>query len=58
MQSDGQISGKVTRERRDAAGGEKRRVVEIKIKEREIVRGRKEGIGESEAGNETVLGQS
>lgn len=37
-----------------------RKTREIK-REREIVRGRnreKEGIGESEAGNETVLGQS
>lgn len=45
-------------ERRKTSRGEKTR--EIK-REREIVRGRnreKEGIGESEAGNETVLGQS
>ncbi len=66
MQFNGQISGKVTQERRD--GGERRktsrgeRLEKRKWKRgREIVQGRtreKERIGESEAGNETVLGQS
>lgn len=57
LQLNGSISGKVTRERR-AAARSGRGHSEKKKEEVEVEKDCEEGIEESEAGNETVLGQS